>query len=80
MPLRHVEQRRDNLYALAEHWLGEPGIDEAAIVHLVRRYLAGFWPGDPGGYRELDRATGIRPESALEAIDLGSSVMRTAVG
>jgi len=42
------ERRRADLYATAAPWLGqpEPGGDEAeaAIEHLVRRYLGGFGP------------------------------------
>jgi Winged helix DNA-binding domain len=39
------EQRRADLYALADSWLGvsDPGA-EAGLVHLARRYLAGFGP------------------------------------
>ena len=65
------EQRRANRYALAEQWLGEPGIDEpAAIVHLVRRYLAGFGPAsraDVASWTGL-QATALKP--ALAALDL----------
>ena len=65
------EQRRANRYALAEQWLGEPAIDEAAaIVHLVRRYLAGFGPAsraDVASWTGL-QATALKP--ALEALDL----------
>jgi hypothetical protein len=39
------ERRRADLYALAEDWLGPSRIDpEAALDHLVRRYLGGFGP------------------------------------
>ena len=65
------EQRRANRYALAEQWLGEPTIDEpAAIVHLVRRYLAGFGPAsraDVASWTGL-QATALKP--AFEALDL----------
>jgi len=65
------EQRRANLYALAERWLGEPEIDEDdAIVHLVRRYLAGFGPAsraDVASWTGLS-ATTLKP--ALAAIEL----------
>ena len=65
------EQRRANRYALAEHWLGQPAIDEpAAIVHLVRRYLAGFGPAsraDVASWTGL-QTTALKP--ALEALDL----------
>ena len=65
------EQRRANLYALAEQWVGEPQIGEdEAIVHLVRRYLAGFGPAsraDVASWTGLP-ATTLKP--ALAAIDL----------
>jgi hypothetical protein len=65
------EQRRANRYALAERWIGEPAIDEdAAIVHLVRRYLAGFGPAskaDVASWTGLS-ATALKP--ALAAIEL----------
>jgi hypothetical protein len=39
------ERRRADLYALAEDWLGPPGVDrDAAVDHTVRRYLGGFGP------------------------------------
>jgi Winged helix DNA-binding domain len=39
------EQRRADLYAPAEDWLGPPGVSlEQAGEHLVRRYLTGFGP------------------------------------
>jgi DNA glycosylase AlkZ-like len=43
------ERRRADLYALAEDWLGPPAIDaDAALDHLVRRYLAAFGPASRG--------------------------------
>ena len=39
------EQRRANLYGLAETWLDPSPVGEGdGIVHLVRRYLGGFGP------------------------------------
>ena len=39
------EQRRADLYATAESWLGREDVaHEEAIDHLVRRYLGGFGP------------------------------------
>jgi hypothetical protein len=65
------EQRRANRYALAERWVGEPTIDEdAAIVHMARRYLAGFGPAsraDVASWTGLS-ATALKP--ALAAIEL----------
>jgi hypothetical protein len=39
-------QRRADLYVAAEQWLGPPPSDEpeAALAHVVRRYLGGFGP------------------------------------
>jgi hypothetical protein len=42
------EQRRADLYALAEAWLEPPELSvEQAREHLVRRYLTGFGPATP---------------------------------
>jgi hypothetical protein len=44
------ERRRADLYAAAQDWLGPPPPDldvEAAVDHLVRRYLTGFGPARP---------------------------------
>ena len=39
------DQRRAHLYQTAERWIGPEDIDrEAALDHLVRRYLAAFGP------------------------------------
>jgi hypothetical protein len=39
------EQRRADLYALADDWVGRSSVTEAeGLEHLVRRYLAGFGP------------------------------------
>jgi Winged helix DNA-binding domain len=39
------ERRRADLYAAAEDWLGPPEVaHDAAVDHLVRRYLSGFGP------------------------------------
>jgi hypothetical protein len=39
------ERRRADLYGLAETWVGAPGIGpDAALDHLVTRYLTGFGP------------------------------------
>jgi len=65
------EQRRANLYGLAEDWLGPPAIDEAdALEHLVRRYLGGFGPAsrkDLASWTGLP-ATMLRP--VVDALDL----------
>jgi hypothetical protein len=42
-------QRRADLYGLAEQWVGRSQATEAAgLAHLVRRYLGGFCPATPG--------------------------------
>jgi hypothetical protein len=65
------ERRRADLYALAEDWLGPPAIDpEAALEHLVRRYLAAFGPasrGDVASFAGL-RIGEVTP--ALEVLEL----------
>jgi hypothetical protein len=41
-------QRRADLYGLAEHWVGPSKATEAqGLEHLVRRYLSGFGPATP---------------------------------
>jgi hypothetical protein len=65
------ERRRADLYALAEDWLGPPAIDpDAALQHLVRRYLAAFGPasrGDVASFAGL-RIGEVAP--ALERLEL----------
>ena len=42
------EQRRADLYGLAEEWVGPDGTDEEnGLDPLVRRYLGGFGPATP---------------------------------
>jgi hypothetical protein len=65
------EQRRANLYALAEQWIGEPQIGEdEAIVHLVRRYLGGFGPASRADVASWTGLTATTLKPALAAIDL----------
>jgi hypothetical protein len=65
------EQRRANRYALAEQWLGEPTIDEpTSIVHLVRRYLAGFGPASRADVASWTGLQGTSLKPALDALDL----------
>jgi Winged helix DNA-binding domain len=65
------EQRRADLYALAEDWLEPPGLTvEQAREHLVRRYLTGFGPAAPN---EIADWAGVPPREiapALERLDL----------
>jgi hypothetical protein len=65
------EQRRADLYGLAESWLGksQPAPEEG-IEHLVRRYLGGFGPAtlnDVAGWAGLPAAQ-VRP--VIERLDL----------
>jgi hypothetical protein len=67
------EQRRADLYALADHWLGtrDAVSEEAAREHLVRRYLEGFGPAslaDIAGWAGLPPAE-IRPVVARMALE-----------
>lgn len=79
------EQRRADLYAAAEDWVGTEGVDaDEALTLLARRYLAAFgpalkgdiadWAGVPVG--EIDAALGrmklrrFRDEAGKELLDL----------
>ena len=65
------EQRRANRYALAERWVGEPVIDEnRAIVHMVRRYLAGFGPASRADVASWTGLTATALKPALAACEL----------
>jgi Winged helix DNA-binding domain len=65
------EQRRANRYALAEDWLGLPAIDEPeAIVHLVRRYLAGFGPAAKADVVNWTGLTAAALTPAFDALEL----------
>ena len=65
------ERRRADLYAAAEDWLGPPGVDEeAAVEHLVRRYLRGF---GPAARRDVASWAGLSPtvvRAAAERMEL----------
>jgi hypothetical protein len=65
------EQRRADLFALAEDWLGaSEATPEEGRELLVRRYLAGFGPARP---REIADWAGLPPagvEAALARLDL----------
>jgi DNA glycosylase AlkZ-like len=53
------EQRRAHRFALADAWLGPPGDDRDALVHLVTSYLRGFGPAtraDVAGWAGLSVA------------------------
>jgi hypothetical protein len=60
------ERRRADLYATAEAWLGPPEIDEdAAMEHLVRRYLAGF---GPAARADVASFTGLAPATLRDVL------------
>jgi hypothetical protein len=65
------ERRRADLYALAEEWVGPPEAGhDAAVDHLVRRYLGGFGPAtakDVASFTGLS-LTDLKP--ALERLEL----------
>lgn len=53
------EQRRADLYGRADRWIEVEGIaPEAALEHLVRRYLRGF---GPASFADLVSWAGLRP-------------------
>jgi Winged helix DNA-binding domain len=61
------ERRRADLYALAEDWLGPPAIDaDAALAHLVRRYLAAFGPASRG---DVASFAGLRVGEVARALE-----------
>jgi DNA glycosylase AlkZ-like len=63
------EQRRADLYALAESWIGPNDADaESARELLVRRYLAAFGPASVPDVRSWSRLTRDQVERALERI------------
>src|SRR3954466_8704520 len=65
------ERRRADLYAPAEDWLGPPSVTgEAALDHLVRRYLTGFGPATVADIADWG---GLHPSAVtpvLERIEL----------
>ena len=51
------DQRRADLFGLAEQWVGpSDSTAEDGVLHLVRRYLAAFGPGSP---RDVASFTGL---------------------
>jgi hypothetical protein len=61
------ERRRADLFAAAEDWLGPPPValeQSSALVHVVRRYLAGFGPSTR---RETAQWAGL-PVAEVEAV------------
>jgi hypothetical protein len=63
------ERRRADLYAAAEHWLGQPPpeLDESeGIELLVRRYLGGF---GPAALDEIANWAGLHPKRLAPALE-----------
>ena len=62
------ERRRADLYGLAEDWLGPPPPQltaDAAVAHLVRRYLGGFGPATVA---EIANWAGLRTSPVAAAV------------
>ncbi len=65
------EQRRANLYGLADDWLARPALDEPeAVVHLVRRYVGGFGPAAPNDVASWAGLSITAVRTALNALEL----------
>jgi hypothetical protein len=79
------EQRRADLYALADDWLPSPRVErDQAVDHLIRRYLAAFGPAAKKdiadwamlSVSDIDRGLGriqlrrFRDEAGKELLDL----------
>lgn len=60
------EQRRANLFQPAERWVGPEDIDpDAALDHLVRRYLGGF---GPAALEDIARWAGVKPRDLAPSL------------
>ena len=62
------ERRRADLYAAAADWLGPPPADldaDAALAHVLRRYLGGFGPATVG---EIASWAGLRTATVAAAL------------
>jgi hypothetical protein len=79
------EQRRADLFALADEWIEQPRLERhTALEHLIRRYLGGFGPStkteiaDWAGLNVSDVSAGLEPmrlrrfrdEAGKELLDL----------
>ena len=61
------ERRRADLYALAEDWIGPPDVErDAAVEHLVRRYLGGFGPATA---KDVASFTGLPARELAPVLD-----------
>src|SRR5438067_9426465 len=60
------DRRRADLYALADEWIERvPHSPEAALEHLVRRYLGAFGPATP---TDIANWAGIAPKQVVAAV------------
>jgi hypothetical protein len=65
------EQRRADLYGLAEEWVGPDDADEhKGLELLVRRYLGGFGPATPAEVADFGMISIARVRAALERMEL----------
>jgi hypothetical protein len=65
------EQRRADLYAVAEDWLPSPGIErDEALDHLIRRYLSAFGPARKNDIAEWAMLAISEIDRSLERIEL----------
>jgi hypothetical protein len=61
------ERRRADLYGLAETWLARPALEpDAALDHLVTRYLTGF---GPAAKAEIANWAGLTPKEIEPALN-----------
>jgi len=65
------ERRRADLFGLAEDWIGPPAIaEDAALDHLVTRYLTGFGPASKAEIANWGGMLARDVEPALERLEL----------
>jgi hypothetical protein len=65
------EQRRADLYAVAEDWLPSPGIErDEALDHLIRRYLSAFGPARKNDIADWAMLSVSEIDRGLERIEL----------
>jgi Winged helix DNA-binding domain len=65
------EQRRADLYAVAEDWLPSPGIErDEALDHLIRRYLFAFGPARKNDIADWAMVSVSEIDCGLERIEL----------
>jgi hypothetical protein len=65
------DQRRADLYGLAEEWVGPDEADaESGLELLVRRYLAGFGPASPAEAADFGMVSIARVRAVLQRMQL----------